>query len=68
MLQVKIKHEMSALLWFSVRIMALDWEEMEMTVRRQELSHRRGSKKHFGRKMIFQFTIWRELASAEKKI
>lgn len=37
-----------------------------MTVSKQELLHGRGSKKHFGRKMNFQFRIWRELASAVK--
>lgn len=37
-----------------------------MTVTNQELPHGRGSKKHFGMKMMFQFTIWRKLASAGK--
>jgi len=39
---------------------------MEITVSKQELPQGRGSKKHFGRKINFQFTISRELASAAK--
>lgn len=69
MLQVKVKgslgivqYKMCALLQFSVRIMRGNGDDSKQT----GIIHGRARKKHFGRKTIFQFTIWRELVSAAK--